>query len=407
MGGAGGRVIEVTNLNDSGAGSLRAALLSTGPRTVVFRVGGTITLKSVIELTAAHSQVTVAGQTAPGGGILIKGAGLSLYGVQDVILRHLRLHPGSATSGYGLILSGDFANQKAKDIIIDHCSIHWVGAQAVLLWDYVENVTFQWCLVNGVATGNGFEAMTDPGNGSHLKNITIHHSLFTHNLRSNPNLFADGPFHVINNVFYDWQNFGASIQRFGDGTQVNLIGNTYKRGPLSNTQRYAVALEGTVNPNGYVHVKDNIGPFRPDASHPDWAIVGSGYSGGNQYWTVPASGSLSRSTQWPASSVPVTVESSSAALNSVYAQAGATLPSRSSVDAKVITEAKNGSASMAKANLVNLGSSSAAPADTDKDGIPDTWETKYGLNPKDASDGSALSRSGSGYTNLEEYLNSL
>ncbi|HWL54644.1 MAG TPA: right-handed parallel beta-helix repeat-containing protein, partial [Chthoniobacteraceae bacterium] len=327
--GAEGRVIEVTNLKDSGAGSLRAACLATGPRTIVFRIGGTINLSTPIEMKRAHSGVTIAGQTAPGGGILLKGQGFQLNGVQDVAIQHLRIYPGNTKSGYGLLISGSSAKDKAENIVIDHCSIYWSSNATVMLYGYVENATFQWSLINGLETAKGLEAATDSGKAAHLSNITLRNSIIAHCVQASPSLFADGPFHVVNNVIYDWKNFGTAIQNHGAGTRVNLIGNQYIVGPTTNRNRYAVGMEGTVNPAGYVYVHDNIGPFRPTLNYAEWAIVGSGYLSGNQYWTQPASPSLRRTTAWANSPVPVVPLSSNAAKTTVLNQAGATRPSRS------------------------------------------------------------------------------
>jgi len=405
MGGADGRIIEVTNLNDSGAGSLRAAALATGPRIIVFRIGGTIKLSTPIVMTKAHSKVTIAGQTAPGGGILLKNNGFKLTGAQDVAIQHLRIYPGGTNSGYGLLISGSSINDKAANIVIDHCSIYWSGGPTVMLYGYVENTTLQWCLLNGLATGKGLEAATDAGQGSQLKNITLRNSVIAHSVQGSPSIFADGPFHVVNNVIYDWQNFGTAIQNHGSGTRVNLIGNQYKTGPITNKSRYAVGMEKTMNPAGYVYVADNIGPFRPNSNTAEWAIVGSGYTTNSSYWTIPASTSLRRSTPWPDSPVPVVPISSSTVMTTILNGAGATKPSRSSSDSTVIKEIKEGKSSQAKSKLSDLSKNTKPATDTDRDGMPDSWEKAQGLNPKNASDANLPHKNGKGYSNLEEFLN--
>lgn len=274
-----------------------------------------------------------------------------------------------------------------------------------MLYGYVENTTFQWGLIDGLATAKGLEAATDSGRASHLKNITLRNSIIAHCVQASPSLFADGPFHVVNNLVYDWKNFGTAIQNMGAGTRVNLIGNQYITGPTTNKSRYAVGMEGTMNPSGYIYVSDNIGPFRPSLNYAEWAIVGSGYGSGNNYWTQPASSSLRRTLPWPNSPIPVTPQSSSKAKSDVLSLAGATAPSRSTVDANVIKEINRGNASMSLSKLADLPRSTNAPTDTDKDGMPDNWEKSQNLNPRNASDARLPHRSGSGYTNLEEYLN--
>jgi len=128
LGGRGGRVIEVTNLNDSGPGSFRDACLQTGPRTVVFRVSGTIELQSRLGLSEEHSFLTIAGQTAPGGGIQTKGFDVALVdGIHDVVIRYMKFRPGhtapSDWSKNGFLIYGPSADQRPHDIVLDHCSI--------------------------------------------------------------------------------------------------------------------------------------------------------------------------------------------------------------------------------------------------------------------------------------------
>ncbi len=406
MGGAGGRVVEVTNLNDRGAGSLRAACEQTGARIIVFRVGGTIALSQPIELKEDQSKVTIAGQTAPGGGILLKNYGLKLTGTRDVAIQHLRIHPGRRTDGYGILVSGSSESRKAEGIVIDHCSIYWPDGPAVMFWGHVKDATLQWCLLDGLGSGKGLEAATDDGKGAQLRNVTVRNSAFAHCVQASPSLFADGPFHLVNNVIYDWKNFGTAIQNFGNGTRVNLIGNQYVRGPLSNRDRYAVALEAKRNPDGHVYVLDNIGPYRTDSRQPDWAIVGSGYiADRTHYWTVPAPLSLQKTTPWPDSPIPAQAFSSGKTIETVLASVGANRPERSNADSDAVTEIKRGRKSMSASRLDELPESTQASQDTDRDGMPDAWEKDEKLDPKDPSDANQPHRSGSGYSNLEEYLN--
>ncbi|MHC4487218.1 MAG: hypothetical protein ACYS4T_18795, partial [Planctomycetota bacterium] len=148
-GGRGGRVIEVTNLNDSGTGSFRAAVMATGPRIVVFRVGGTIVLKSPLYPDADNSYLTIAGQTAPGDGIQLKGAAFGLrYGIHDVIVRHLKVRPGPVSSeeNDGFVIGGGISSPVTHDIIVDHCSVYWGQDEGISISNNAEDVTYQWCI---------------------------------------------------------------------------------------------------------------------------------------------------------------------------------------------------------------------------------------------------------------------
>ncbi|MDB6152695.1 MAG: uncharacterized protein JWL90_1148 [Chthoniobacteraceae bacterium] len=422
IGGRGGRVIEVTNLNDSGAGSFREACLATGARIIVFRVGGTITLNSRLSMTSTNSFVTIAGQTAPGGGVQIKGADVILNGTHDVVIRHMRFRPSDSSSTdannrNALTLYGDSSTNKCYNVLVDHCSINWGAGDNAAMWDYVENVTWERCIFEGVShnystatqiPSYALLAGTAVGNGSHLKNVTVHHSYLVNSAQRNPLLASDGPHHLINNVIYNWQSFGTNIQNNGAGTAVNLIGNFYKRGPASDANRYAIGMDHVLNPNGFVYVSDNIGPFRPTSAYNDWAIIGSGYDT-TKYWTTPAAATLRRTTPWPASPIPVTVVSSSQVVAQVLNDVGATLPSRDSVDLQLVNNYSAGTGAIKLATAETAAwwpalAAGTAPVDTDHDGMPDSWETQNGLNPKDATDG-ARDADGDGYSNVEEFLN--
>ena len=170
-GGRGGGVLEVINLNDHGPGSLREAIDATGPRTVVFRVSGTIQLDSEIEIKNPH--ITIAGQTAPGDGICLRKQTFRVA-ADDVIIRYLRFRRGDETKrmGSGLRI------HDCQNVIVDHCSISWSCDEGINTWHNTRNITIQWCLVSEALhdtpmhAGHGFAASLGGVNTSY------HHNLF-------------------------------------------------------------------------------------------------------------------------------------------------------------------------------------------------------------------------------------
>ena len=191
LGGRGGRALMVTNLNDSGPGSLRAAIEAEGPRTVIFRVAGTIELKTRIDI--ANPYITIAGQTAPGGGITLKidpnytRSPLRIL-THDVILRYIRSRPGPSTAESDILDA--LTIPSGHDIIVDHCSFSWATDEVVNTWNDVHDITIQWSIIS-----EGLNDSTHP-KGPHSKGmligsegaerISVHHNLFAHNRKRNP-----------------------------------------------------------------------------------------------------------------------------------------------------------------------------------------------------------------------------
>jgi pectate lyase len=427
-GGRGGRIIEVTNLNDSGPGSFRAAVTATGPRIVIFRVGGTIELKSRVLISGnERSFLTIAGQTAPGGGIQFKGGDVVIGpDINDVIVRYLRFRlgpPGPEVTperfqGLSSILVYGEPGKPTSNVIIDHCSIAWTPDDTGV-WNQVSNVTIQWSIFSEGLLHDypGFKEIsrglllgTEPGDGARMRNISIHHNYFAHNDQRNPLVAADGPFEFVNNVVYNWGSFGTSVWNRGDGVKINLIGNYYKSGPANqSTTRYPIAVDPPRNPDGSIYVRDNLGPYRPDPSYDEWAIVGSGYDP-STYWTAPAPKALQRATPWPAAPIPVSAQPAQPNVDAVLKNAGATLPARDSVDQRVVNDFANNTGAVRKSTALRASdwptlAAGTPPADSDKDGMPDAWEQRYGFNLSNGVDG-PQDRDGDGYTNVEEFLNS-
>lgn len=426
VGGRGGTVYEVTNLNDSGEGSLRAAVEAEGPRTVVFRVSGTIDLKK--PLWIRHPYITIAGQTAPGDGICIKRYPLNIN-ADEVIIRYIRVRLGNESGR-----SDDaIASRYHKNIILDHVSVSWSIDEALSIY-HCENVTIQWCMIteslfnsNHVKGSHGFGGIW----GSNYS--TYHHNLIAHHSSRNPRWASGGGYNDYrNNVVYNWgynSSYGGEKQQVNNPKYntftVNFVSNYYKPGPA--TQSGAVSYR-LVNPGyrsaedyGLWYVADNVVVGNDKVSADNW---NGGVQMKNWEEMLPK---IRLDKPWDA--MKINEETAEEAYESVLKGVGCVLPRRDAVDTRIIEEVRSGNATYegtaykTKKRVADPSvpcgmidsqedvggwpelKSLPAPVDSDHDGMPDEWEKKNGLNPHDASDRNGVAKNG--YTNLENYLNSI
>ena len=409
MGGREGKVIEVTNLNDSGSGSLRAAIQSYGIRTVVFRVSGTIELKS--ELKIENSNITIAGQTAPGDGICIRNHPVTVS-ANNVIIRYLRFRLGDEKQLEADAISG----RNRKNIIIDHCSMSWSIDEASSFYDN-ENFTMQWCLISE-SLYNSYHSKGAHGYGGIWggKGATFHHNLFAHHSSRNPRFQGSRnnstPVTEIvdhrNNVIYNW---GGNSAYGGEAGNQNMIANYYKYGPATGSSKNRIVQpyhDDKYGPYGKWYITDNYVYGYPDITADNW-------NGGVQgsHWEKVRVDS-------PHPFAPVLTYTAEEAYELVLADVGAVLPKRDAIDARIIEEVRTGTATYggtwgAGSGIIDsqtevggwpILQSATPPTDTDHDGMPDDWETANGLDLSDPEDRNG-DLDGDGYTNLEEYLNSL
>ncbi len=412
-GGRGGRVIEVTNLNDAGAGSLRNALVNEkGPRTIVFKVGGVIPLNSKINIPSDGGDVYIAGQTAPGDGICVTRWSMGPLGSKDVIIRNIRLrvgdHAGQAMDGMGMA--------SADHCIIDHCSISWSIDEAYSSRN-AKNITYQRNLVTEALNmsvhfnGNhSFAASISGKYGSFINNLHAHCAGRNWSLAGGlepDGKTAAGYCEIINNVIYNW------VHRTTDGgvRQLNFINNYYRGGP-STTHWRLVKIDGGEQ-RGYVvgNKMDNAsGGIVLKPSEDNWKICNSG--------TGSIADVRSDTLLFPLSIMPKTAEET---YQDVLSNVGAIKPKLDSHDTRILKEVKDrtytykGSKSGMKGIIDSQNdvggypkyNGGTPPIDSDRDGMPDSWEVKHGLNPNDASDRNNLNLSDEDYTNLEMYLNEL
>jgi hypothetical protein len=403
-GGRGGDVYAVTHLNDNGPGSLREAV-SAGNRTVVFRVSGTIDLQS--DLLITQSNLTIAGQTAPGDGICLKRHPLRLSGASDVIIRHLRVRPGPES---GKPVDG-IEVRNGRNIILDHCSVSWSIDEAVNTWHGAKDLTVQWCLIAEPLNRSIHRGPHGYGASWGGENTSYHHNLFAHCAGRAPSVAGQTKERTIlmdhrNSVIYNWQHRSCD----GKPVSINVVNNYYKPGPatLPAVRRRIVRIDDTRAAYGYDsgwHIAGNIVEGFPALTADNWA-------GGVDFEGSTSAQTSRRLDPFPVA--PVTTQPAAEAYALVLAGAGATLPRRDSIDARIIDEVTRGTATFGDGIIdtpAQVGGwpelkSAPAPADSDGDGMPDAWEQARGLNPRDPADRNAATLAPP-YTNLEVYLNSL
>ena len=421
QGGRGGRVLHVTNLNDSGPGSLRAAVEAEGPRTVVFDVSGLITLNSRLIVRKTNSNLTVAGQTAPGDGICLRQYNFGMLGASNVIIRYVRVRPGNIS---GTTLDG-MGMGSSDNCIIDHCSISWTLDEAFSSRGS-KNITLQRTLISEALNQAGhknYPAGTQHGYAASIGGDigSFHHNLLAScegrnwslagGLSKNPAVFA-GRMDIRNNVVFNWK------QRATDGGahEVNFVGNYYKPGPAT-TFFYALnAQYGNFPGTQQYYFAGNEMPGHFGLTNQEAGRKTSTERGGK----LPTEYSPWVDKQFFPSFVKT--QTAEQAYADVLANVGCNFPRLDAHDQRIIAEVRSGKPTYkgSKTGLLGLPDSQddvggwdkypevhrAANWDSDGDGIPDVWEKEHGLNPNDPSD-AAKDLNGDGYTNLEKYLNAL
>ncbi|AYD47663.1 pectate lyase family protein [Arachidicoccus soli] len=441
FGGRGGKVYEVTCLADRGPGTFRWACEQGGPRIVVFNVAGIIHLKSPIIVRAPY--ITIEGQTAPGDGICVAGESVWIN-THDVVVRFMRFRRGATNVGRR---DDAFGGNPVGNIIIDHVSASWGLDENMSLYRHVYdrgtkkqeklptvNLTIQNSIfAEGLDTYNHAFGSTIGG-----LNSTFMRNLWANNVARNPSVGMYGDFGFVNNVIFNWWNRSADG---GDNNSFfNFINNYYKPGPVTPKNKpishRILKPESGRSPQtrgvyGKAYVHGNI-------MEGDEAVTKDNWNGGVQIETMDNAGKYTNSIRvdkpFPLSG-HVKIIPAQEAYSYVLDNVGATLPKRDPVDARIVREVRTG-----KIEYKNGGKSGVTPyikrrlpadsykegiisdisqvggyptykgkpyKDSDKDGMPDWYEKKHGFNPHDASDAAAYAKDGTGYTNIEEYLNSV
>lgn len=429
VGGRGGQVIKVTNLNDSGAGSFRAAIQATGPRIVVFDIGGVITLNS--DLVISSPYITIAGQTAPGNGIVIKRGTLDIQ-THNVIVRGIKARVGddaggpAGTTRDGITIGPPWNNPSSAavyNVIVDHSSISWGIDENMGTWtdsashsNVVHDVTFQWNIISEalydsihIDEGSSTPAPHSMGVmlGRNATKISMHHNLLAHNDDRNPRFAGVINGELINNLIYDW---GSGPTKFSDDKSVvHIINNYYKAGANSRRAEIQFGSSTTFNTetgvNSYIHQETRVylsGNLTSDPRDGNPAVMAARA----QY---AESRFIAGSEQFVSSGI--TTHTAPSAYDLVINNAGASYPTRDSIDQRIVSQVLNRSGQIIDSqNQVggwSIYTTATRPADfdPDNDGMANSWEALYGLNGI-ANDANSDS-DGDGYSNIEEYINSL
>ncbi|MBS7563590.1 polysaccharide lyase [Mucilaginibacter sp. Bleaf8] len=441
FGGRGGKVFVVTSLADRGPGTLREACEQGGARIIVFNVAGIIQLKSPIIIRAPY--ITIAGQTAPGDGVCVAGESVWIN-THDVVIRYMRFRRGATD-----VARRDDAlgGNPVGNIIIDHVSASWGLDENMSIYRHVydRNGAKQEKMptVNVTIQNSIFSEALDTYNHAFGSTIGGLHNAFVRNLWANnisrnPSVGMYGDFNFVNNVIFNWWNRSADG---GDNNSLfNFINNYYKPGPITPLDkpighRILKPESGRAKDKstlfGRVYASGNIIEGNERVTKNNW-------DGGIQIGDMADAGrytdSIRSDKPFPMPQIKMLTASNS--YQYVLANVGATLPKRDAVDSRIVQEVRTGKITYAEGYANSKGSQylkhrlpddsykqgiitdpaqvGGYPAykgtpykDTDSDGMPDVYETKHGLNPRNAADAVLQAKGENGYTNIEVYLNSI
>lgn len=447
-GGRGGDVVIVTNLNASGPGSLADAV-SAPNRIVVFAVSGIIDLARNGKgghLIVAQPGITIAGQTAPGEGICLRGGALDIR-AGNVMVRHLRSRRGYVSEGdmgdsltvkpvaigekkdAGGRTSEEFEKIRIKkiergkqvkefadidNILIDHCSTSWATDENLTV-THSGHSTVSWSIAaEGLDYANPNQ--TPPrhsegglwGSAAPDGRATLHHVLYAHNRLRNPRTTGGDEVPPVltlyNNVVYNWSEYASHTG--SQRVNVQWLANTYVPGPDTPAARRAIGFEFHGDPRARVFPQGNVFDGAPAATADNRLAVG--YA--SKLSKLTAAQKAAMIVSEPFAELPARVTSAADAFAAVLAGSGATLPARDSVDARIVANVRHRTgrvidkeSDLASADRWPDYRALPAPVDTDRDGLPDFWEKQFGLDPRDPADSKKISASG--YANIEHYFN--
>lgn len=447
FGGRGGRVIVVTNLNDSGPGSLRDACEQGGARIVVFNVAGIIRIKTPLIIRAPY--ITIAGQTAPGDGVCVAGESVWLN-THDVVVRFMRFRRGETFVGRR---DDAIGGNPVGNIMIDHVSASWGLDENMSMYRHMYNdstgkTEVKLATVNITIQNSIFSEALDTWNhafGSTLggENCNFMRNLWADNGARNPSIGWNGIFNFANNVIFNWNNRSTDG---GDYTAMyNIINNYYKPGPVTSLKdpiSYRILKPESGRSKlpyvvfGRAYVEGNIIEGNEKVTKDNWngGVQLEDKKGELMSYEQAKSYFAAMRVKKPFPMARMTILPTMDAHKYVLANVGATLPKRDPVDTRVIEQVRTGKIvtppnvklsdapdfehrrlpkdSYKLGIITDVSQVGGYPEykgtpykDSDNDGMPDSYEIKNGLNPKDASDAAKITKSG--YANIEVYLNSV
>ncbi|HTL08963.1 MAG TPA: hypothetical protein VL307_11915, partial [Chitinophagaceae bacterium] len=420
--GRGGKVMIVSTLQDAGPGSLREAVEAKGKRIVVFAVAGTIHLQTKLSV---KGDITLAGQTAPGDGVCIADQPVLLSG-DNIIVRYLRFRMGDRYQQGGMVdgNGGDDAlgGTKRKNIVIDHCSLSW-STDEILSVYAGDSSTLQWNLMAEPLNYSYHFEQGDKDYEQHGyggiwggKHLSAHHNLFAHcnsrtprfdGIRNSPEENVD----FRNNVIYNW---GHNNVYAGEGGKYNIVNNYYKAGPDTKptvNTRIVNPWNKPPIPFGRYYIEGNIVEGAINVNNDNWLGV-------TPEKASPAD-KINMRVDNPFATVDIPTQSAREAYEAILQWVGASYK-RDTLDARILNDVQQ-----RKGKIIDVQGGYAhgtayditqkawpalatanSPADTDKDGMPDSWERSHGLNPASAADASLYTLN-KWYTNVEVFMNSI
>ncbi len=416
---SGGRaqdVYTVTNLEDYGAseesipGSLRYGLASN--RTIVFDVAGQIELQQPLTFKGL-SNITIAGQTAPGDGITLTGWDTNISDSENLIIRYIRFRPGAKNVHNGSDSMDALWGRDNKTFMIDHCSFSFCTDECLSTYRG-EDGTVQWSVVSESLTLSG-HSKGRHGYGGIFggDNVTFHHNLIADHTSRNPRIgggyagLADADhvatLQVSNNVIYNW---GFNTIYGGGFANTNYVNNYLKAGPGTRDDVENRSLDaGESGKAGGFYMNGNYMEGNPDVTADNQlGLKFSGDADGDTKTTIA-------DTPYSSEGIDaLEVEPAENIYDEILNQAGAAYPKRDAIDARIASEVANGSGRYINREE-EIGGYPVVEEhredgfDADQDGMADDWEIEQGLNPKDPEDGKIVQDDG--YSNLEHYMNSL
>lgn len=420
-------IYRVTNTNDSGAGSLRAAIEASGGRIIVFTTGGTITLSS--NLIIDNPYITIAGQTAPGGGVTINGN--SAYGIivqtHDVVLRYLTIRVGGPSTADGIAFYENNPIDEVYNCVLDHCSVSWATDENISIWYDSHDITLSWNISSeglnyathsmGAMIGGHLDGTNDTSNPG--ENVSFHHNLLAHNNdRNGPYLRGGGYVDIRSNVAYNpgGNNFCYAAQEANKLLKVNIVHNYFKDGPDSGVATYAWRTyyqAGALGVETYVEGNYHSRTRTSDIQDEDDFVYSSDQTVADKDTTGDPNAHLV-SSAWsdppsvtehdPFDDLLTTLTGAGGAGNSkAISCSGAWSNRRDSIDTRIAGDVVAGTGSIINdesdvEGWISIDAGTAC-TDTDSDGMPDAFESLTGWTDPLADDDS------DGYLNIEEWLN--